>query len=709
MVDPGSTVATVHWGRNYLYRVRVPIADRPGEPEELVVKQFRNLGWRKVLDRRLRGSKAMRSWIMARAFEQSGIPTARPMMVIESKAPDGPSFFVSRHLDGMREVRYLLRAANAGRLAEQFPGFDYGRFLHTLGQALRRMHEAGFFHRDLSIGNVLLPENVLVPRIDDFHVIDLNRGRRRGRVGFLERQRDLSRLTLYRRRDQERFLEGYWGAPPSLSERAAFAAYHYGFRAKIGAKKAVRAPFRGLAQWLKPRRAHAHIPQAPKSAGARDKVVWDHLSDQPHQHAGKLEKLKVRLADAPSHLLHASIVARSLPRVVARFRQLRAESFATQRPWQGAGVCVRPFPEAPEQLLHAIDDLGLRHVLLRLHPWQEHHEAEEELAHALHGRGYELVYALPQNRQLVRDPDLWQRRIEDLARRFVPYGRTFQVGQAINRSKWGVWRYDEYLELARRAAEVLGGHPGVEIVGPAVIDFELYSTMAVVNRRDCPRFDALASLLYVDRRGAPENRQMGLDTTDKLLLCRAIAETALRCVGRSFVTEVNWPLWEGPHSPAGKSVSVSEEKQADYLARYYLLALAAGAAERVYWWQMIARGYGLVAPQDPRGDAHGLRRRPAFRALQVLQEELAAARFLGRVTTEPGCWLLRFERPRQEGAPGGDSGVRQLLVGWSEAGRRSVRVPYAQVRGWVEQDGESRELSTSGPIELRESIRYFRI
>lgn len=701
LTDPGSTVATVHWGRNYLYRVSLPPRGSDTTfSRDLVVKQFRNVGWRKTLDRRLRGSKATRSWRMARAFEAAGIPTARPVMLIESKKPDGPSFFVTEHLADRVEARYVFRAVNEGQLEEQFPGLDYEHFLSVLGQALRRMHGAGFFHRDLSIGNVLLPEGATRPAVDELAIIDLNRGRVRSEVGFRERQRDLCRLTLHRRRDQLLFLEGYWGRPPSVLERLAYGAYHYGFRLKIDGKKTIRAPFRGLAEWLKPRRAHVHIPEAPSGAGARDKIVWDALSDQPHQHAGKLEKLKVRLADAPSHLHHAAIVAAALPRLALRYRRLKRELYSTSAPWPGAGICVRPYPEAPGELLRAIDDLGLRQVLLRLHPWQEEHGPEEELAEELHRRGYDLAYSLPQNRDLVRDPGLWERRIRDLADRFLPYGKVFQVGQAINRSKWGIWRYDEYLDLARRAATILRDDPEVRLIGPAVIDFELYSTLAVVNRRACPRFDALASLLYVDRRGAPENRQIGFDTLDKSLLCRAIADTS-RAIsgsswsgGRSWITEVNWPLWEGPHSPAGKSVSVSETAQADYLARYYLQALATGAAERVYWWQMIARGYGLVAPQDPQGDAFGLRRRPAFFALKTLERQLSGRRFVGRLASSPGTWLMDFEG---------------LVVGWSESGPRQIEWPGNRPTAMVEQDGESRDVSASNLVELTDSIRYFRI
>jgi hypothetical protein len=229
-----------------------------------------------------------------------------------------------------------------------------------------------------------------------------------------------------------------------------------------------------------------------------------------------------------------------------------------------------------------------------------------------------------------------------------------------------------------------------------VIDFELHATAAVVNRRQRGlRFDALASLLYVDRRGAPENRQLGYDTVDKVTWLAALAETA-RLVGRrrSWVTEVNWPLAEGPHSPAGRSVAVDEERQADYLVRYYLLALGTGLCERVFWWQLAAKGYGLADPL-PGG---ALRRRPAFRALAALEAALAGATCHGPQPSPAGTHLYRFTHP----------GARETWVGWAPAGTRRVELPRRAARG-VDRDGSPLEPTAGGAVEVGASVRYFEL
>ena len=690
LVDPAAALETIHWGRNYLYRAALETASGR---IDVVVKQFRDHGLRARLLRRWRGSKARRSFRAARAFRDAGLPTAEAVMVVESDRPDGPSYFVTRHLAGAVEARYLFRAANRGDEEEAFPEIDFEAFLAALGKTLRRMHDRGFFHRDLSIGNVLLAAGS-----SDLYIVDLNRARRRRRLRLSQRTRDLCRLAIFRPEDQQRFLAAYWGGPPGPLRSALYRLYHRGFLLRIEGKKKVRRWGLRLRDWLLPRRAHAHIPEASHGASARDKIVWDHLSDQPHQHARRLEKLAVRLADAPNHARQTAAFLAAAPRIWRRYRRLRQELHRPAReiPWGGVGICLRPCPQASEALLAALDDLAVNKALLRLHPWEEDHSAEEALAAELHRRGFELAFSLPQNRDLVRDPERWRHKIEELAERFTPYGRHFQVGQAINRSKWGIWKYQDYLALASTAAEILGRFPGVEILGPSVIDFEPHVTAAVVNLpRLGFRFDALASLLYVDRRGAPENTQLGFDAADKAILLQAVAETARGCAPRSWITEVNWPLREGPHSPAGRGVAVDVETQADYLARFYLLTLTTGAVERVYWWQLVARGYGLIEPRevDRRIELH---RRPGFHALATLARELRGSRFLGSLASPPGTRLLHFLR-------GGD----ECVVGWSTRGWQRAVLPRPP-RAIRERDGQAAAAGAS-EVVVSPSVRYFQL
>jgi hypothetical protein len=242
-----------------------------------------------------------------------------------------------------------------------------------------------------------------------------------------------------------------------------------------------------------------------------------------------------------------------------------------------------------------------------------------------------------------------------------------------------------------------------------VIDFEYHATVAVLNRRrrtpegHALHFDIVSALLYVDRRGAPENRQAGLDTVDKVTLLKAVAQTARSSGDRCWVTEFNWPLWEGPHSPAGRDVSVDEESQANYLVRYYILALASGMVERAYWWQLIARGYGLVSTAGAADGA--LRRRPSFQALRTLVARLGGCTSLGPLVPTAVDAPVRAYR-FIDGEDGEDGEGAETVVAWAVAGRQSVTLPRPAL-GAMDRDGGALPPPDGVAVEVGEAPVYF--
>jgi len=219
--------------------------------------------------------------------------------------------------------------------------------------------------------------------------------------------------------------------------------------------------------------------------------------------------------------------------------------------------------------------------------------------------------------------------------------------------------------------------------------------MALANRTsEDYRFDGLASLLYVDRRGAPENKQIGFDTLGKVTLARAIAETSRSVGPRSWITEVNWPLFEGAHAPAGAEVAVGEPEQADYLTRYYLQTLASGMVERVYWWQLVAKGYGLV----DRNEDGSTRRRAAFSALRTLNQVLEGSQFLGSVPAEPGAALYHFRLPDDD----------EVVAAWTHGRAQEADLP-ALATDSLDRDGREVATPRTRRIDLTGSPRYYRL
>jgi hypothetical protein len=126
--------------------------------------------------------------------------------------------------------------------------------------------------------------------------------------------------------------------------------------------------------------------------------------------------------------------------------------------------------------------------------------------------------------------------------------------------------------------------------------------------------------------------------------------------------------------------------------RYYLLALTTGAVERVYWWQLVARGYGLCH-EGPDGD---LNRRPSFAACRALSRNLSGSTFVGPLPSDPDVRLFRFRFA--------DS--NEVVVGWTtDEAAHAVDLPRTVERA-CDRDGNA---LVDGKVrsEVEPAPRYF--
>ncbi|HXO29036.1 MAG TPA: hypothetical protein VOA80_16920, partial [Thermoanaerobaculia bacterium] len=130
-----------------------------------------------------------------------------------------------------------------------------------------------------------------------------------------------------------------------------------------------------------------------------------------------------------------------------------------------------------------------------------------------------------------------------------------------------------------------------------------------------------------------------------------------------------------------------------YLVRYYLLTLGTGLVERVFWWQLVARGYGLVDP----GEAPEGRCRPSFLALQTMLRELEGCRMEEVLPAAPPARLYRFKRP--DGS--------EVVAGWSPV-RRQGRLPRPAARV-IGRDGGALPVPAGLEVELLPTPAYFQL
>jgi len=358
---------------------------------------------------------------------------------------------------------------------------------------------------------------------------------------------------------------------------------------------------------------------------------WNEFADQPHNVAPRSERMGHHLRHWTTYLSMIGADIRDGVPAYFLYRRYRKRLF--RRPVAFGrdmfAVSASPCPGRNEEVAALLKEAGVGQTLVRIPSWDKGRlDAYEEFVRLLRSNGIGLTIALLQRREDVFEAEDWTRFVEDAFVRFRGACPFFEIGHAWNRTKWGVWDYTEYLKLARPAFD-LGRRYGVRLVGPAVIDFEFH--LYPPTLRSLP-FDKVSSLLYVDRVGAPENAQFGWTAAEKIALFKAVSDRSAGKRVEAWITEFNWPLeGTGKYSPASGKPNVSEDRQADYLVRYYVAALASGHIERMFWWQLVAPGYGLIDSREPVW-----RRRPSFAALRTMIEILSGSTFTGKAEDGEG-------------------------------------------------------------------------
>lgn len=345
-----------------------------------------------------------------------------------------------------------------------------------------------------------------------------------------------------------------------------------------------------------------------------DTPWWDDYSDQPYRLAPG-QKPTLGISGVKEYLTIGATTVLLSPSVIWRYFRLRPHQSLVD-PLDFIGVSVSPDSQHNTAILEMLDELGVQEVLMRIPVWglsrlDEYVRFVERL-----GNRNVLINVL-QDKESVAQPELWLSRLREVFNALSPMCSHFQIGNAINRRKWGCRHSGDYLDLLEIANSLREEFPDIKILGSSVIDFEPLITLRTLWNHRTYHLDAVSALLYVNRRGSPASRQYKIfDLYNKLRLIYAIVSVGNRNARRLWITEFNWPLLDTrPYTPNSghPDRTVDEETQARYLQEYYRIAYATGWVEKVYWWQLINPGYGLV--DHRRGQ---LRKHPSYFALKEL-------------------------------------------------------------------------------------------
>ncbi len=351
----------------------------------------------------------------------------------------------------------------------------------------------------------------------------------------------------------------------------------------------------------------------------KEPFKWDDYSDQPALLKDKNYKKQMRKKEFKSLLktIFSALIILPFSLVMMPFikrRLINSETFFS------LGV---DYQKESELSIELLDELEVKRILIRLKLW-ELNTLDELKNFILKNQTRKITLKVLQDREHIEDLELLKKDMRTIFNALNGLIDIYEIGSTINRAKWGFFSVNEYNRFYKTTYDLKEAEfPDAILIGSGVIDFEYHFTAHTLFNFYKYHYDGVASLLYVDRRGAPENSQIGFTLSDKIALLSTMVWISPKTKQSLHITETNWPITgTAPYAPTSEYECVSEELYADFMLRYYFLAFASQQVDSVSWHQLIAPGYGLI---DNR---NGIKKRSAFFAFKFMLQNLKNAQFL---------------------------------------------------------------------------------
>lgn len=690
--DPNTKV--LQGGRNLTVKAKVKLED--GTEVDAAIKRFPPRSFfRRILEIG-RPTKAAKSFSAAEhLFCKAGNVTPEPLALIDN-GPAHEGWFVSKFEQGITTFgQELIKLYNS-----MGPSSKLMELLQLVAEKCAVMHDSGFMHCDLGNQNIMLSKRAIGNVV---MFIDLNRSRSYKKpLTNKQRARDISRINLPS--DLLRiFIAMYWRGVEPPKDFIKWENHYRRSYAFHCATRKYRHPFRSRKKKPSPDGVYPEY---------NDVWIWDTKSEQAIPVLKSKDRHKYQ---------SSSRVTKSLWGIVKNFWKISQNekyyrsklfdqpilNFANRLFISISGDSHRFTRE--QQLLGELGCTGV-HIRFYFHEGAGVLKWKCNVVQTLTMAGYKVAITLVQNREAVLNPERWAEFGTQVLDACAKYVYWVQIGQAINRSKWGCWNYKEAAQLFEPLEQWKKAFPDIKFIGPSLIDYEWDYLVGLL---EClPKnihFSAGSQALYVDRRGAPENKQGKAAALDKLIRIRAITNTSKIFGNQLIVSEFNWPLlgtreWSPVGSPyitpgvRTNDPSVTERDAAIFTLRYVLLGLASGVTASMVFWELAAHGFGLADPGvDEDQNQQRWKKRPAFEVLSVFFTLLKDAHYIRAIQVDDNAkaWILEFK----------DSNEKHIVVGWTSdalANRPMVKLDF-EVKTVVDAFGKT----IAAPVKLLTDPVYY--
>jgi hypothetical protein len=611
-----------------IYKVRNQIFKLPvindGKKITFCVKQFPKFNFINCIQYKKTGSKAKRAFEAACFLKENSVGVPEPVAYIERW--QGIILKESYYIDIFEENISSFKREMIDLLRNEKDCEKFLNLLHPVAVELKKMHNAGFQHNDSGYQNIMIRRKN-EKEWDNVKFIDLNRGKIKRQLSLKEKAYDVAKLEIPS--DFLRiFLYIYFDNNPIPED---FSKHEEKYRRQItfhNESRKYRHPFR----YLKNR--HIKEDESNIRPHYKDMWLWDNRSGQPAVMLSGKDRKKYRKKTDILRIIFANI--KYGLKIYRNYNKLKNQIYKQKLEiYQKIGITIEVDDHINERL-NLLYELPVKSVFIRvyIHKGKKHWDKVCDIVKKLFEKEYEVSIGLIQDRDSVKYPQKFMFFAGFILQRVFPYIKYCEIAHAVNRVKWGIWDLREYKRLILPLAELTQRYNEVRFIIPGVNDFEYpFSVFCLDIAKDKLKAYGNSCHLYVDRRGAPENYQGRFSLIEKCILGKAVSCEFFKENPEFLITEINWPLkGKGVYSPIGcpyvapgiteNPIHVDEEEYAQYMIRTYLISLCSGMTERVWWWRLCAKGYGLV------NDIDGFKPYTAYYALKFFLETVRNKKFL---------------------------------------------------------------------------------
>lgn len=332
----------------------------------------------------------------------------------------------------------------------------------------------------------------------------------------------------------------------------------------------------------------------------------------------------------------------------------------------GVGVTSSDDPVYDDYLIHCLKELGICHVRVDLCAGIDV-KRQIKLLSRLIDDGFRVHLHLLQqfndaktNVVDIQVENDWSNFVTEVVSRFGASVELLEIGATVNRPRWAGYSVASFINAWKIAYRIIKRH-GLSVAGPNVTDFEPPYTILFLDALKSAHClpDIYTNNLFAERATEPERydhkvlgpRFASLLKFNLLKKARVLKNIANQYAIKEFISPSSF--WTLPRIE--RYTKFSEEKQADYLIRYFVLLAASNTVNKAFWGPLICHREGLIDEGDfaypslekityyapLQGKTAQFKKRPSFYAYQAVIKNISGATYL-KSYQQDGVHIYRF-------------------------------------------------------------------